>query len=304
MDVLSDTVAALRIGRAGFGVTVRHAPWGREYGTYPGLGFHVVLRGGCWLRTDDAEPIPLGVGDVVLLHSKGGHGLSDTPDSPLLEVASPGEPAVVPGPGAPTALLCGGYEFDADWSHPLLDELPQVVHVPARMGRHPRLRATVDLLSAELDAELPGRDGMMPSLLDAMLIYILRAWYDSRTEAGAEAGWASAFNDPAISAALRALHAEPARQWTVDEIGAVANLSRASISRRFARLVGEAPLSYLTRWRMILAAGQLRGTDAPLATIARRVGYGSEYAFAKAFKRIHGTSPGQYRDRAATHTEG
>jgi AraC-like DNA-binding protein len=295
VDVLSDTIAALRTGRPGSGTFVRHAPWGRRYSKAAGAGFHVVLQGSCWLIPRDAEPVAMGVGDVALLYLDEGHGLADSPDTPLDEIPGPGEPSMIEGPGARSTLLCGVYEFAPGWSHPLLDDLPEVVHVPARLGRHPQLRAAVDLLTTELAGGLPGRDAMVPALLDVLLICTLRAWFEEQANDDRITGWASVFRDPAITAALTAMHDDPARQWTVEELGARAGMSRATFSRRFTALVGEPPLTYLTRWRMITAARRLRETDAGLATIAREVGYASEYAFAKAFKRAHGAAPGHYR---------
>lgn len=294
MDVLSDTIAAMRTGRPGSGVTMRDAPWGRAYPQVRGAGFHMVTQGSCWLIPKRSEPIPLNVGDVVLLYSGVGHGLADSPGTPLTEIPGPGEPRLIEGPGPRTTLLCGVYEFERAWSHPLLDSLPDVVHVPARLGHHPRLRAAVELLTAELDAEEPGGDAMVPALLDALLVYILRAWLaDQGTEA---TGWALALRDPVVTTALRAIHEDPAQGWTVESLAARAGTSRATFARRFTAAVGEPPLAYLTRWRMIVAVRALRDTDAPLAAIARRVGYGTEYAFAKAFKRTHGVAPGRWRE--------
>lgn len=296
MDVLSDAIAATRVGRPGFGTTIRHAPWGRSYPKLPGAGFHMVMQGSCWLIPRRSEPLPLSVGDVVFLYGDMGHGLADSPDTPLAEIAGPGEPQIVDGPGARTTLLCGVYEFEQDWSHPMLDSLPEVVHVPARLGRHPQLRATVDLLTAELDDRRPGGDAMTPALLDALLVYILRAWLSEQDGAGS--GWASALRDPDLAGTLGAIHDAPGHQWTVEELAAHAGMSRATFARRFAADIGESPVAYLTRWRMITAARKLRGGDAPLSAIAKQVGYGSEYAFAKAFKRAHGIAPGQYRRRS------
>jgi AraC-like DNA-binding protein len=228
----------------------------------------MVMQGSCWLIPRRSDPIPLSVGDVVLLYGNQGHGLADSPDTPLSEIAGPGEPQLIEGPGPRTTLLCGVYEFEQDWSHPMLDALPEVVHVPARLGRHPRLRATVDLLTAELEERGPGTNAVAPALLDTEL-----------------------------AATLGAIHDAPEREWTVEALASHAGMSRATFARRFTAGVGEPPLAYLTRWRMITAARRLRESDAPLSVIAKQVGYGSEYAFAKAFKRVHGTAPGQYRRR-------
>ncbi|PXX67011.1 AraC-like DNA-binding protein [Nocardia tenerifensis] len=294
MDVLSETIAAIRTGSPTSGMFVRHAPWGRSYPVVPGAGFHVVLQGSCWLVPPGSVPMALGVGDVVFMPRGADHDLVDSLDSPVTELAKPGEPRELPGPGVRTVLLCGAYELGRQRSHPLLDELPEFIHLPARPGRHPALRGAVDLLAAEIAEPHPGSDAAVPALLETMLLFILRAWLAEQSS-DRSSGWAAAFADPAVAAALRAVHEEPARPWTVPDLSDVAGVSRATLARRFTATVGEPPLSYVTRWRMLTAARLLRDTDDPLGAVARRVGYTSEFAFAKAFKREYGVAPGQYR---------
>ncbi|MGW5108169.1 AraC family transcriptional regulator [Nocardia sp. NPDC004123] len=293
MDILSETVAAIRTGNPASGLFIRHAPWGRRYPTVPGAGFHVVLQGSCWVLPPGREPVALGAGDVLFMPRGEHHDLADALGTPITEVAAPGEPREIAGPGARTALVCGAYELGRHRSHPLLDDLPEFIHLPARPGRHPALRSAVDLLAAEIAEPRPGTDAAIPALLDTLLLFMLRAWFDEQSTA--PTGWAGAFGDPAVSDALRAIHAAPERSWTVPELSAVAGVSRATLARRFLATVGEPPLSYLTRWRMLTAARLLRETDTPLAGVARKVGYQSEFAFAKAFKRQYGSAPGQYR---------
>jgi AraC-like DNA-binding protein len=151
----------------------------------------------------------------------------------------------------------------------------------------------VELLGDELQAEPPGAAAVAPSLVDALLVYLLRAWLRADTS-----GWSAALADRATAAALAAVHAEPARTWSVAELGAVAGLSRAAFARRFTALVGEPPLAYVTRWRMTAATRLLRDTDKPLGQVADAVGYGSAFAFAKAFRREYAMTPGEYRHRA------
>ncbi|WP_069165412.1 AraC family transcriptional regulator [Nocardia altamirensis] len=296
MDVLSETIAAIRTGNPTSGMFVRHAPWGRGYPVVPGAGFHVVLQGSCFAVRSGAEPIALGAGDVLFMPRGADHHLVDRLDSPVTERAQPGEPREIPGTGARTALLCGAYELGRQRSHPLLDELPEFVHLPAHPGRHPALRAAVDLLAAEVAAPNQGSDAALPAILDILLLFMLRAWFDEQAEsAEAAGGWAGAFADPAVAAALRAVHEAPDRNWTVPHLSDIAGVSRATLARRFAATVGEPPLAYVTRWRMLTAARLLRESNASLDSIARKVGYTSEFAFAKAFKREYGTAPGQYR---------
>ncbi|MEU7766212.1 AraC family transcriptional regulator [Nocardia sp. NPDC049190] len=299
MDILSEAIAAIRTGSPTSGLFIRHAPWGRRYPIVPGAGFHVVLQGSCWVVPPNGEPMALGVGDVLFMPRGADHDLVDSLDSPVTERALPGEPREIVGPGVRTVLLCGAYELGrrhsvVGRSHPLLDELPEFVHLPARPGRHPALRGAVDLLAAEIAEPRPGSDAAVPALLEMLLLFILRSWFDEQADARST-GWAGAFADPAVAAVLRAVHAQPARAWTVPDLSDVAGVSRATLARRFAATVGEPPLAYVTRWRMLTAARLLRETDSGLGAVARRVGYTSEFAFAKAFKREYGLAPGRYR---------
>lgn len=304
MDVLSDAIAAMRTGRPHSSRTVRFAPWGIRFPASKGAGFHVVLQGTAWLLPPDGtDPVRLGPGDVVLLAHGTGHGLADRPDTPLVDALPPADGSWPTGPdrgpvdAGETLLLCGAYQLSRARAHPLLTELPPYVHLPARVGAHPRLRAAVDLLGAELAEPQPGSDAIVPALLDTLLLYLLRTWWLSVC-ADRSTGWSAALGDPVVAGALRALHDDPARAWTVEELGALGGLSRAAFARRFTALVGRSPLAYLTWWRMTAAGRLLRTDDLPLRAVAERAGYSSEFAFAKAFKREYGMAPGQYRKGA------
>jgi AraC-like DNA-binding protein len=302
MDVLSDAIAAMRTGRPHSSRQRLRAPWRLHANAFAGAGFHVVLQGSGRLSADGADPVLLGMGDVVFLPHGTGHelagGAEDPPAAPVeLRLEHAGEPAETEhalrnGTGTSTALLCGAYLLNQARPHPLLAELPTVIHLPARLGSHPSLRAAIDLLGAEMAKPRPGGDIIVPALLDTLLLYILRAWYDEQPET---TGWAAALTDPAVSAALLAIHRDPARPWTVQALGATTGLSRAPFARRFTTLVGQPPLRYLTWWRMTKAAQLLRRSDAPVRTVGEQVGYVSEFAFAKAFKREYGIAPGSYR---------
>ncbi|MFE4309735.1 AraC family transcriptional regulator [Streptomyces sp. NPDC056891] len=318
MDVLSDVVAVTRTGRPRSAHVRWHAPWGQEFASVPGsAGFQVILRGSCWLLSPDAEPFQLGTGDVVFLPHGRGHTLADSPGTPVTAAAC--GPDEVPlsaihvagthvsdihvsdtvdrsGDGGPvTVVLCGAYQLDPSRTHPLLLTLPDLIHLPARAGRHPELSAAVSLLAAELENPRLGTDAAVPVLLDALLLYILRIWFNEQSSQVNPTGWAAALNDPPVTAALHAIHRDPASPWTVAKLAAESGLSRAPFARRFALLIGQPPIGYLTWWRMTAAARLLRTSDAPLRSIAAQVGYTSEFAFASAFKRTHGMAPGAYR---------
>jgi AraC-like DNA-binding protein len=307
MDVLADVLVTMRTGPARSARTEVRAPWGLRFPAVTGATFHVVLHGTCWLLPDGGgEGVPLGPGDVVFLRQGSAHTLVDQPTTPPADF-TPGDWALgatigrveIDGPGPRAMLLCGAYALGRVRPHPLLAELPDVLHLPSRPARHRALHAAVDLLSGELEEARRGRDGIVPSLIDALLLYILRAWADDRAIAAAQgrghAGWATAITDPAIAGALEGIHAEPGRAWTVAELGARGGLSRSAFAQRFTAVVGEPPLTYLTWWRMTTAGRLLRESDAPLSAVAQRVGYVSEFAFAKAFKRAYGIAPGRYR---------
>ncbi|ROT33260.1 AraC family transcriptional regulator [Micromonospora sp. HM5-17] len=309
MDVLSDAVTVMRTGQPHSARVRWSAPFGRRLPSVDGAGFHVVLQGSCWLIPPDGAPVALGVGDVAFLPRGSAHGVADSPATPLVDRAAP-SPAVTPDrddgppadqhpaaedPAAVTVMLCGAYLLDRSRVHPLLADLPEVIHLPARVGHRSALRAAIDLLGSELEQPRPGGDAMLPALLDVLLLQILRAWLDDQAAGGAASGWAAALRDPAVAAALQAIHEDPGRPWTVQELAIQAGLSRAAFARRFTTLVGQPPLAYLTWWRMTLAARRLRDSDAPLAAVAREVGYTSEFAFAHAFKREYGLAPGRYR---------
>lgn len=311
MDVLSDAVTAMRTGQPHSGRVRLPAPFGTRNPPVAGAGFHIVLQGSCWLFPPAGAPIALGVGDVAFLPHGAAHSLADSLTTPLVDAAAslaeipPGQDDDgVPadqhpdGSAAATVMLCGAYLLDRSRAHPLLGDLPEVIHLPARVGHHPELRAAVDLLGGELEQPRPGGNAMLPALLDVLLLHILRAWFDEQSAHGVATGWAAALRDPAVAAGLRAIHSAPGRPWTVAELASRAGLSRAAFARRFAALVGQPPQAYLTWWRMTLAARLLRDGDAPLATVARKVGYTSEFAFAHAFKREYGLAPGGFRRSA------
>ncbi|MEV0268981.1 AraC family transcriptional regulator [Hamadaea sp. NPDC050747] len=305
MDVLSDVISVMRTGRPRSAQVTWHAPWAQRFAGVPGsAGFQIILSGPCTLV--EPGPVVLAPGDVLLLPHGRGLTLADNASTPVTvpeceSTGPPGERGAVAvvgepsGPGAPaTVTLCGAYELDRALTHPFLLSLPELIHLPAHLGRHPELRTVVDLLAAELAAPRLGGDAAVRALLDTLLLLILRSWVDDAAP-DTRTGWAAALRDPATVAALDAVHRDPARPWTVAALAAEAGLSRAPFARRFAELTGRPPLAYLTWWRMTLAARLLRQTDAPLHAIARRVGYGSEYAFTAAFKRQYASPPGRYR---------
>ena len=296
MDLVSDAIEVMRTGAPTVNRLQAPGPWRFRFAPYDGAGFHVLLKGSGWLVPEHGEPVALAPGDAILVPHGSAHVLSDAPTAvgarPFETLELPEAPMSIQDSVAD--FLCGKYRLDRTRTHPLLSGLPDVIHLPADLGRHPELRAAIDLLAREVNGQRPGRDSVVSGLLDVLLVYLTRAWLDEH----AETGWPRALRDPEVAAALAALHDDPARPWRIEDLAAEVGLSRATLARRFTALTGQPPMAYLTWWRMILAAQLLRATDLPLPGIAHRVGYGSPFAFSHAFKREFGRAPGQYRSAA------
>ncbi|MEU1050226.1 AraC family transcriptional regulator [Streptomyces sp. NPDC005897] len=303
MDVVSDAISAVHLGHPWFHRLRTRGSWCARLDPYDGAGFHVVLKGGCWLLTDGGTPVSLGVGDAVLLPHGTGHVIADSPVDAAMAArnAVPFEQwlAYTDQRAEPdhyeTEMLSGKYWLDCSRMHPLMAELPEIVYLPSQVGSNLELRAAIDLLAGELDEVRPGSCMALPNLLDLLLVYMIRSWM-TETTSGA---WPRALSDPVTAAALRAMHSKPAAQWSNDRLAAQAGVSRPTLARRFTTHVGRSPMAYLTWWRVILAATMLRDTTETLATIAGRVGYSSPYALSHAFTREFGTTPGRYRAQAA-----
>ncbi|WP_369383054.1 AraC family transcriptional regulator [Streptomyces sp. cg36] len=299
MDVLTDVLAATRTGQAGSVQTTPRGPWTMEINDPDRTGFHVVLKGAAVIwETDRPEQVMwLSPGDIVLSPAGKGHVIADAP-ARHRAAADPGCPGA-----ADAALLCGWFEHGAATAHPLLAALPPLLVVSSQHGRRRDLAAAVDLLAAETATRQPGTDAVVARLVEILLVLAVRAWLDSEPADESCPPWLTGLRDPLTQRALQALHEAPSRPWTVQALADHLQVSRPTLARRFADHLGEGPMSYLTRWRMTLAAQQLRDTDAPIEAIAHRSGYASSYAFSKAFTRTHGQAPTHFR-RAMTGRAG
>lgn len=306
-DVLTQVLEAVHLGSALSARVELGAPWALHYGKETGhrAGFHVVTMGRCWASLDGTgERVALGPGDVVLLPHGTGHTLGDHPATPAVEFAdlaaglSPGERISLPsdGNGDPTILLCGSYSFAADGANPLLRGLPDLLHVPADRTEGGALEAAVQLLAGEAGGIASGSALAVDRLVGLLFVYALRTWLGQHEDAGAYS-WFGALQNPVVGPAVRAVHDDPAYSWTVGALAQRSGLSRAAFARRFRRAVGEPPLTYVTRWRMTVAADLLEQGER-IVDVAHKVGYDNEFAFAKAFKRVRGVAPGQLRRRA------
>jgi len=318
VDVLSDVLAVARVSSALMATFDARAPWAIELPERDGATFHAVIAGTCWFTTSGQPARQLTPGDLVLLPSGARHELAAEPGLPprrfddglKASLITPGGELVIDGPGVRTRVLCAGYSYDNDVAHPLLSLLPPVLHVAtAQPDTGPQLRAVLDLLAHEArgGADI-GAHTSAVRLLDILLVHVVRTWLRTPPASpahgpvpgqarvgGLQASWLRGLRDPVSAQALALLHERPAHDWTLQDLADAVHVSRATLARRFTQHVGEPPHSYLTRWRMELAARQLRDTTQPAAQVARTVGYTSEYAFNRAFAKHRGTPPGRYQ---------
>jgi AraC-like DNA-binding protein len=306
VDPLADVFDLSRVSGAVMAQLIAYEPWGVAVDPVPGAVFHAVIAGSCWLRMAGRAPQHLMPGDVVLLPTNTPHEVVSSVDVRTDSLArfetaagrTPEGDMIIPGPGAGTRVLCAAYDYDHEVAHPLMSQLPPVLYVPAGMpGDDGGLAATLRLLALELGGRPPGSRAAVGRLIDVMLIHTMRAWLRTQ-EDDATDGWLLALRDPVVARAMNAIHQRPHEPWTIESLAREVSVSRATLARRFAHLVGETPPEYLTRWRMDLAAQRLRDTDDTVAVIAGAVGYRSEYSFSRAFTRLRGLAPGRYRRRA------
>ncbi|TDC28033.1 AraC family transcriptional regulator [Streptomyces sp. 8K308] len=237
------------------------------------LTLYAPLRGEAWVSPGAGEePGPVRVGDALLVRGAAPFTLSGPP-----------------GSTEPVALLVAAYHVRGRVAKRLLDVLRPVLVVPGGDG----CAELVGALDTQLAACPPGRQVVLDRLLDWLLVCTLRAWFDG--PGALPPGWVRAMGDEAIGPALRAMHAAPERPWTLAALAREAGVSRTTLASRFTRLVGEPPLTYLTDWRMTLAADLLTESAATVGAVARQVGYADAFGFSAAFKRVHGVSPSEYR---------
>lgn len=299
MDALSNLLRGVRADGVTLSRPTPSPPWGLRVTSESSLTLCSPLRGEGWLvLSGDDGPTRLRAGDTAVVRGPGSFSFVDELDSvaecPCDELCPGDEREVVPlAPDAAVAgsaiLLVAEFPVAGEVGGRLLDALPPALLVPA----DPSCEDILDYIAAEVAADRPGQRVVLERLLEWVLICTLRAWFDSA--ASAAPAWYLAMSDPVVGVALRAMHDDHSRPWTVASLARVAGVSRAALAKRFAELVGEPPLTYLTGWRMAVAADLLAAPDATVAGVARKVGYADPFGFSAAFKRSRGVSPSEFR---------
>jgi AraC-like DNA-binding protein len=301
MDVLTDVLNTLEL--KGWLSSRRELapPWRYDFAATKDCMFHVLSSDRAYLHVEgEDESIRVEDGDVVLFPMGHPHSLYDDPTSPLTKVVhldfnpQRGHQVVnCEGEGPKPLMFCGAFHFEYPNDFPLLRRLPKLIHVSGAQGRMEEgVGDIVRLITRESASQQPGAEVMLRRLTELLFIQIIRLWIDQQAEVSV--GWVGALRDQPINAALGLIHQSPERRWKVEDLAKVAALSRSAFSARFTELVGEPPMTYLTRWRMLRATRLLKN-EVRMETIAELLGYQSEVAFRKAFKREIGIPPAQYR---------
>jgi AraC-like DNA-binding protein len=298
VDPLEDVLALLETrGHLSAGL-VAGGRWAVRFEAPQGVKFNAVRRGSCLLEVDGVDaPVELAEGDCYLLAHRRPFTLRSDPEAvpvpaaPLFARTEDGVARV--GEGDDTFLVGGRFSFGARAQELLLDRLPPVIHIPAGTRHAETVQWALSAIDQELTYRQLASSLVAEHLAVVMLVHVLRLHL--AREPHAVSGWLAGLADPLVATALAALHQDPARAWTVAELARACAVSRSTLAARFKATVGQGPLEYLTRWRIELAARQLREGGATLASIAHAVGYGSESALSVAFKRVLGKPPGDYR---------
>jgi len=321
-DVLSDVLRAVRLTGAVYFSVDASAPFAAEAPAAPEvaphvmpgvehvLEYHLVSRGSCWGGIVGEAPQKLEQGDIIAFPQGDPHVLSSHPGSrgpTSLETYRRRPGTQLPfflrqegGDGPRTELVCGFVGFDRRPFNPLLATLPRTLKVSTREGGS-WLEALAHLAVAETTGHRNGGETVLARASELMFVEVLRRYL--ATLPPEQTGWLAGLRDPFVGRALAALHDRPAKPWTVESLAREAALSRSALAERFTHLIGEAPMQYLTRWRMQLAATLLRSRNVSVFEAAMEVGYASEAAFSRAFKKVVGVPPASWRENRAVEEE-
>jgi AraC-like DNA-binding protein len=302
-DPLGEALHLLRMNGAFYCRSELTAPWGLTLPPMPGyLWFHVVTSGRLRLETGDDDSSWIQPGGLALVPRGEGHVLRSEPGaaapgilelerelvSDRYEILRHGEG------GAPTSLICGAVRFEHPAARNLVEILPATIVVDASSSaKLDWMHSLLGLMAAEASELRPGGEAVITRLGDILVIQAIRAWIE--TAPAARSGWLGALQDPQIGRAMTLIHRDPARDWTVASLAAELAMSRSAFAARFTELVGEPVMRYVGRWRMHLAVNALTEEAVTVGELADRLGYRSEAAFSRAFKRIIGASPGAIR---------
>jgi len=306
-DVLDEALHDFGMSGVFYAVSDVAAPWGITMPPMPGtMIFHLLTSGAAVIEVEGTR-LAVRPGDLLLVAHGAGHAILDDHstapiplfDLPRVEQTDRYERIVLPGSGARSELVCGAVSFTGLGVQRLVRSLPPVL----KIGRDEDAgwqRAALDVIAAESRQPRPGSDVVTARLADVLVIQAVRSWLASAVP---DRGWVAGLRDPLLGIALAAFHADPAHPWSLESLARTAGLSRSAFAARFTDVLGEPAFAYVTAWRMDLAARLVREQTLPLSRVAERVGYRSEAAFNRAFRRAHGLTPGAFARRGSTFVE-
>ncbi|HJR74760.1 MAG TPA: AraC family transcriptional regulator [Luteimonas sp.] len=307
IDPLGEALHQMRMSGLFYTRSEFAAPWGLSLPALPQmLMFHVINVGECWLELDGLPPQRLLPGDFALVPHGQGHRLTHSPgaeyaalfDLPREAVSERYEVLRHGGDGAAAQMICGAVRFDHPAAQQLVAMLPRAIHIAAADSPHREwMPDMLRFMADEMRALRPGGETIVTRLADILVIQAIRAWIER--DPAAQGGWLGALRDKQIGRAIGLIHREPSRDWTLASLAEAVAMSRSAFAARFAAQVGMPAMQYLAQWRMNSALTELRERDVSIAALAERMGYQSEAAFSRAFKRHTGLSPGAARKRAA-----
>jgi AraC-like DNA-binding protein len=304
-DPLGEALHFLRMSGVFYCRSEFTAPWGLDLPAFEDcLIFHVVTAGRCVLEVKGAEDHVLQPGDFALVPHGTGHRLASEAgvrgaklfDLPREQVSDRYEVLRHGEGGAPTTIICGVVRFDHPAADRLVTLLPRVIAVDAWSSPEAEwIQSTLRLMAIEARELRPGGETVITRLADILVIQAIRSWMAS--DPAAQTGWLGALQDHQIGHAIALVHRDPARPWTLESLANEAAMSRSAFAARFTELVGEPAMHYVTRWRMHVAVTWLKEEDSPISAMASRLGYESEAAFSRAFKKLAGLAPSEWRAR-------
>ncbi len=302
MDPLSDVLRLLKPTSYGFRGLDAGGDWAFKFPPSDGMKCYAIRSGACWIAIDGtAEAVRLIAGDLILVPGRsafrlfGEENALDLDPSEFFPTIPAGKTAVLNG-GGDCSGMGGFFGFAGPYAATLLGVLPPIVHIRAEATRE-SLGWLIDRLMGELREPKPGGALIAGHLAQTLLVEALRLHLVERSPTAV--GWLFALADPQMRDVISAMHKEPARRWTLEELARIGSMSRSSFAVRFKQAVGEPAMDYLTRWRMVIAADRLATSDVSISVIAPAVGYDSESAFGAAFKRVMGHSPRKFGRTAA-----
>ncbi|MFA7336127.1 MAG: AraC family transcriptional regulator [Candidatus Obscuribacterales bacterium] len=301
-DPLSEVFQSIRISGKIYSPCQLRAPWGISASGCSGHAlFYMISRGSALLSVAEHPPIALTGGDLVLLPQATSHTLQDTAESPvvgietLIDFENPG-PINFGGGGLKTSMVAGCFTYEFNANHPFIAALPPVMHLTAEdIETEPWLNSTFQFLIHEAGQPKQGSSLAIARLTDLLFIQIMRVHMQRIKDCPRTQGWLKAMTDPQIGEAISLMHKQPDAPWTVAALATQVGMSRSAFAQKFSQYTQTTPVDYLTFWRMEKAKETLNATNKGLAEISQSVGYQSEAAFSKAFRRVVGISPGVFR---------